>query len=337
MPTTPDQSGGAQPWMAPVTGKPYKQGERSVVRVGLSEVFTGEEGRDLGFVREAVPFLEEIGFDTLWLPEHVVWFENYESSYPYGQVGEAEILSERAEEGNMGVRGLYDSLIFHAAAAMLTQRMRLGTYVLIATLRNPVVLARQVSTLDHLSNGRLNLGVGIGWSQEEYRACQIDFSRRGSRLDDYLTAMRSLWSQKISDHQGNWISFSDVLAYPKPIQRPNPPVYVGGQSRRGIRRAAELGDGLMVYDLATEHVEQAIEVLEIECQQLGRPPEEVKVVVGRRNEGRDAKAYESDAKYIAECAALGVHEVVCSPRFPLVSWFDDMSRYASAIELLSTT
>ena len=332
-----NQSGGAQPWMAPLTGKTYAQGSHSSTRVGLSEVFTGEQGRDLGFIREAVPFLEELGFDTLWLPEHVVWFETYESSYPYGQVGEAEILSERAEDGNIGVRGLYDSLVFHAAAAMLTKRMRLGTYVLIATLRNPVVLARQITTLDHLSNGRLDLGIGIGWAREEYRACQVDFARRGPRLDDYLRAMQSLWAQEVSDHQGEWVNFTDVLAYPKPIQYPNPPIYIGGQSRRSICRAAELGDGLMVYDLAVAHVEQTLDTLQMECNQLGRPAKEVKMIIGRRNEGRDADAYESDAKYIGACAALGAHEVVCSPRFPLNSWFEDMGRYATAIGVSAGT
>lgn len=329
-----EASGGVQPWMSEISAREFPVGDRTSIRVGLSEVFTGEAGRDLGFVREAAPFVEQIGFDTLWMPEHVVWFSQYaKSSYPYGRAGEAEMLGRRRELGHGGVRGLYDTTVLYAAVAMLTERIRLGSYVVILPQRNPVVFARQVATLDHLSNGRVNVGVGIGWAREEYEALGVPYERRGERMDDSIRAMRSLWTQEVSEHRGEFTDFSDVLAYPKPIQDPHPPIYIAGQSRRGLRRVAELGNGMLMYDLHIFHVAEVLAELDSVCVRVGRDRSEIRPVVGRRNEDRTEESFASDAEFIAQCAGLGVSEVVCSPRFPRRDWFDDMERYARALGL----
>lgn len=305
------------------------------MRFGYSEIFSCEPDRDLAFLSDVVPFLDEAGFDTLWVPEHVVQFDEYTSEYPYGSPGRQGVTRTRPEEGNRGTLGYPDGLVLLAAAAQMSARLRFGTYVLILPERSPVVLARQLATLDHMTNGRFNLGVGVGWSQEEYEAIGVPFARRGARMDEYLDVLRELWTSDPTSFSGEFVDFPALRAYPKPKQSPHPPIYVGGQSKRGLRRAAEKGDGLLLYNLNLPDLEIALDEFDRQLERVGRKLENVDVVVGRRNEGRTVADWKRDSNYIDDVAALGVvNEIVFSPRFPgAEAWFEYMEGYVKELGL----
>jgi len=328
-------SGGELAWMRDYQAKNRSWEKRERVTLGISEVFFGENGRELGFVRESAQLIESIGYDYVWLPEHVVFFETFESKYPYGQTGAAEISRTRKEEGNTGTRGIMDGPIVAVAAAAVTTHLRFGTFIVILPQRNPVVFAREIATVDQLTQGRFDLGVGVGWLKEEYAACGVPFDNRGDRLDDYIGALRALWTQEVSSFESPTVSFQPLLAYPKPLQQPHPPILVGGQSLRGIDRAARLGDGLIVYDLDVDQIRKVIDVYDQRLARYGRKLADVRLVVGRRNEGRSVESYKSDQAFIAEVREIGgVTDIVCSPRFPNANYESNMREYAKYVTLV---
>lgn len=136
----------------------------------------------------------------------------------------------------------YDSLTTLAWMAGITERIQLGTTVTVLPLRNPLSTARVTANIDQFSGGRFIFGVGVGWSTKEYTALGIPFERRGAITDDYLAAIKKLWTATATSHDGEFVSFRDVRTGPNPSQRPHPPIWVGGSSPRAIRRAARLGD-----------------------------------------------------------------------------------------------
>lgn len=325
-------SGGELGWMRDYRPTNTRWEKRDRVTVGISEVFLGENGRQLSFVREAAQLIESIGYNYVWLPEHVVFFETFASKYPYGQTGAAEISRTRKEEGNTGTRGIMDGPIVAVAAAAVTTTLRFGTFIVILPQRNPVVFGREIATVDQLTGGRFDLGVGVGWLKEEYEACGVPFDNRGDRLDDYIGALRALWTQEVSAFESSTVSFKPLLAYPKPLQSPHPPILVGGQSLRGIDRAARLGDGLIVYDLDIDQIAKVIDVYDQRLARYGRKLSDVRLVVGRRNEGRTAEAWKSDQEFVAAVKELGgVTDIVCSPRFPNANYESNMREYAKYV------
>lgn len=325
-------SGGELDWMRSYEATKVSRPERDSIRIGISEVFFGERGRELAFVREAAVLIEKIGYDEVWLPEHVVWFQSYDSKYPYGETGAREIHQTRKEEGNPGARGLMDGAFVAVAAAAVTSTLRFGTFISILPQRNPVVYAREIASADHLTGGRLDLGIGVGWAREEYEACGVPFERRGDRMDEYMEAMKELWTAEVSSYSGEFVSFKPLLAYPKPLQAPHVPLLVGGNSLRGIARAAKLGDGLIVYDLAIEQLEKVLSVVDAELAKNGRSFDDFRIVTGRRNEGRTQESWDSDAEFIRDCKKLGVvSDVVCAPRFAIEGYAENMEAYARTI------
>lgn len=176
---------------------------------------------------------ETAGFDSLWTFEHVVVPLQYRSRYPYSPSGTAPGL----EKASMS-----DPLVWLAYVAAGTTTIGLGTGVLILPLRNPVVLAKEVASLDALSGGRVRLGVGVGWLEEEYQAVGVPFTRRGARVDDSVAAMRALWSSDDASHDSEFTSFSNVRARPRPAGG-TVHVAIGGHSETAARRAGRLGDG----------------------------------------------------------------------------------------------
>ena len=185
-------------------------------------------------------FAEEVGFDFVSFPEHVVLPVDYESRYPYQQY-----------EGGDFKRYPYDETAFPEPitaltfVAAVTERLELGTSVLILPQRNPVILAKQLATLDALSRGRVSLTAGIGWFREEFEAIGVPWERRGRRADEYIQALRTLWRDEISTFHGETVSFERIRCLPKPTRPEGPPIYVGGHSLAAARRAGRLGDGFM--------------------------------------------------------------------------------------------
>ena len=182
---------------------------------------------------------EERGFESIWVAEHVVLFDDYESQYPYSPDG-------RFPGG--GDTGLLEPLTALTYLAAVTDRIRLGTGICLVPQRNPVYTAKQVVDLDNLSGGRVDFGIGVGWLQEEFEALNTPFERRGKRTDEYLQVMQSLWTDEVSSFSGELYDLPTCRMYPKPVQSPHPPVHVGGESDAALRRAARFGQGWYTFN-----------------------------------------------------------------------------------------
>ena len=165
--------------------------------------------------------VEDRGFESIWVPEHVVLFDEHESVYPYSADGRLPGGPET---------GMLEPLTALTYLAAVTDRVRLGTGICLVPQRNPVYTAKQVTDLDNLSGGRVEFGIGIGWLREEFEALNVPFARRGARTDEYLAVMRSLWTEDVSAFAGEHYDLPACRMYPKPVQAPHPPILVGGES-----------------------------------------------------------------------------------------------------------
>jgi probable F420-dependent oxidoreductase len=164
---------------------------------------------------------EKLGYGSIWTTDHVLMASDQPE--PYGTILEAIV-----------------SLTYVAA---VTERIRLGTSVIVLPQREPVLVAKQAATLDVLSNGRLTIGVGAGWNEREFGFLGANFHDRGRRLDEYIRALRTLWSDSNPQLEGQFVRFGDVSFQPRPVQPGGPPIWLGGGSRAALRRAATLADG----------------------------------------------------------------------------------------------
>ena len=170
-----------------------------------------------------------------------------------------------------------DPLIALSFVAAATERIRLGTGVNILTQANPLYLAKQASSLDHLSGGRLTLGLGVGWLKEEFDALGVPFERRGERADEYLDAMRAAWSGRPVDHRGDFVDWSGFRMLPTPAQDGGVPIVVGGTSDAAIRRVVARGDGWYVIHRDLDHFDDNMTRLRAECDRQGRRVEELEL------------------------------------------------------------
>lgn len=177
---------------------------------------------------------EEAGFDSLWSVEHTVVPEGYQSTYPYAEGGRMP--------GKESEFVLPDPLIWMAYVAGATKTIKMGTAVLILPQHNPVLTAKQVGTIDHLSGGRAMLGIGVGWLKEEFDALGVPFEARGRRADEYVAAMRELWSSDSPTFHGEFVNFEKAHCLPQPVNK-SVPIIVGGDTKIAARRAGRLGDG----------------------------------------------------------------------------------------------
>lgn len=186
----------------------------------------------LGFIAKKA---EELGFDALLAGDHIIVPRDISSIYPYTEGGEFP---------GAGWGDWLEQIALLSYIAGQTTRIRLATSVLIVPYRNPLVSAKSLATLDILSKGRLVVGVGVGWMQEEFQALDAPpFEERGSVTDEYLRAFKVLWTEEEPRFEGKYLNFDNINFLPKPEQKPHPPIWVGGESRPAMRRAAELADG----------------------------------------------------------------------------------------------
>ncbi|MFV0257753.1 MAG: TIGR03619 family F420-dependent LLM class oxidoreductase, partial [Acidimicrobiales bacterium] len=173
--------------------------------------------------------IEAAGFSTVWVPEHVLFFPEYASTYPYADDG-------RVPGNPDGVLDPFSALTFIAAH---TTTLRLATGICLVPQRQPVYTARMVADLDYLSGGRVDLGVGVGWLEEEFDALGVDFSARGRLCDEYIGVMRAMWGPDPVCYEGDTVRIDNAQANPKPVQGPVR-VFIGGESGPALRRAARL-------------------------------------------------------------------------------------------------
>ena len=184
---------------------------------------------------------ESLGFDSVWVSDHIILPRKVDSFYPYAADG---VATFRPDED------YYDPLATLNFLAGCTQKIRLGTHVLILPYRNPVVTAKMLSTLDVLSGGRVILGAGVGWMEEEFQALGLDtYAQRGAVTDEYIQLFKELWTKDEPEFQGEHYQLSGMGFMPKPVQKPHPPIWIGGHTNPAIGRAAEYGDGWMPIGL----------------------------------------------------------------------------------------
>lgn len=213
---------------------------------------------------------EERGVARIWVGEHVVLFDQYASSYPYAADGRIPVPAET---------GLLEPLTTLSFLAAHTESVRLGTAMVLLPQRNPVYTAKEAATVDWLSNGRLDLGVGVGWLKEEFDACNVPFERRGARTDEYLDVLHALWCEHPSEFHGDFYDLPACSMFPKPVQRPHPPIHVGGESDAALRRAARHGQGWHTFNRPPEGLAEPLRRLDDLLAEAGRSRSHVQVTV----------------------------------------------------------
>jgi len=221
----------------------------------LDTVAEGAEARDIG---------------TIWVGEHVVLFGDYESRYPYAEDGRIP-----APPGS----GLLEPMITLTYLAARTTSVRLGTAMLLLPQRNPVYVAKEVSTLDWLSGGRVDLGIGVGWLKEEFDALNVAWERRGHRTDEYLEVLRTLWTDDTSSYRGELYDLPPCEMYPKPIQQPHPPLHVGGETQPALRRAARYSQGWHTFNRSPEQLAAGLAELDEHLEAAGRHRSDLRITV----------------------------------------------------------
>jgi probable F420-dependent oxidoreductase len=229
---------------------------------------------------------ERLGYDSVWAGEHVV--------VPSPRVAPSPMEPDEP---------ILDPFVALAHLAALTDRVRLGVGVVILPQRNPLVLAKQVASLDVLCGGRLVLGVGVGYLEPEMRAVGVPMEGRGSRADEYLAAMRALWEEPSPSYQGRHVQFEAIDAYPRPVQR-RLPVVVGGHTRAAHRRAARVGEGWYGFMVGLRAMAEQRELMRAALAEAGRErPLEVSVTPSRVLDRGVVEAY----------AELGVERLIVAP------------------------
>jgi probable F420-dependent oxidoreductase len=225
---------------------------------------------------------EELGYDSISMGDHILVPRNIQSTYPYTEGGEFPGGATGASMEQL------TALAFIAGA---TRTIKLVTSVMIVPHRNPLVAAKALATLDVLSKGRLVVGIGVGWMREEFEALDLPpFEERGAVTDEYIQAFKELWTSDNPTFEGKYCGFSNITFLPKPVQKPHPPIWVGGESRRAIRRAAWLCDAW--YPIGSnpqfpmgepEQLAEGMQRLATYAESAGRDPSEIEVVYRTHN------------------------------------------------------
>jgi probable F420-dependent oxidoreductase len=263
------------------------------MKVGLFALGIGTGARPESILKTAAE-AERRGLSTLWVGEHVVLFDRQDSKYPYSASGEFPLP---------GGADWLDPFITLTFAAAVTKTIRLATGICLVPEHNPVVLAKEVASLDRLSGGRFALGVGIGWSAEEFAALGIPFERRAQRTREYIEVMRLLWSVDVTSFHGEFVNFDAAMSFPKPVQGVKLPIIFGGESGPALKRTADIGNGWFGFNVGPEDAAPLADKLRAMLKANGRDPSEVEIIAcpyTKKITAGDLKKY----------AAAGVDELV---------------------------
>lgn len=267
------------------------------------------------YIRDTARMAEDLGFDSVWIPDHIVVpgavQERYGSVY-------------------------YDAIAVLGYLAGITSRVRLGTTVLVLPYRHPIVLAKQIASIDQLSDGRLIFGVGVGWAEVEFAVLKLPFAERGRRTDEALRLMQTLWTQDDPTFAGTYYAFSDILCQPQPVQKPLP-LWIGGHSQAALRRTAEFATGWHPIDIAPEKLREDFATLRQMSQAAqGTPPAlcpRYTVRIQERAADSQRRFMEGNAAQVIadllQVKALGAAHVVLSTQT------NDMAHFRWEIETLA--
>jgi probable F420-dependent oxidoreductase len=257
---------------------------------------------------------EALGFDSLWVGDHIVIPTTIRSRYPYNDTGEFPLPPDLP---------ILEPLTVLGYLAGVTQRVRLGPSVLVLPHRNPIVTAKMFATLDVLSRGRVIAGVGIGWMEEEISLLGAPFKRRGALSDEYLRVMRELWTNPNPQFAGEFCRFSGIKCEPKPVQNPLP-IWIGGHSARAMRRIVEFGDGWLAGPKSVAGFQEGVEMLKAAAARAGRDLKSIEIMVGPLYATSVAMFVEEMKKY----QDLGYSSFVA----PLPFWGTDLKGVLGVME-----
>jgi len=231
------------------------------MRIGMQPATSGPQATPAAITATA-ELADRLGFDSLQVTDHIVIPVSVESRYPYHPSGQMRVGPDA---------DYFEPLSLLGYLAGRTRRIRLGTSVLVAAYRNPVVTARQLASLDALCGGRLVLGVGVGWMEEEFAAVGAPpFADRGAVTDEVIEVFRSIWREQPASYSGRFFAFGPVGAMPKPAQPGGIPILVGGNTRPAIRRAARLGDGWQPLKISPDALSASLGYLREQAARHGR-------------------------------------------------------------------
>ena len=264
------------------------------------------------FHMDAAMAAEELGFESVWLPEHLIFTRSMTNSpHPGEDIPPVPPSSP-----------IFDAFAYLGFIAARTERVRLGTHVYNIGLRHPFTAARGAQTLDILSNGRFEFGIGASWLREEWDAAELPFDTRASRVDESIEICRRLWNEETISYHGEHFSFDEVVFEPKPVQPGGPPILIGGESKAALRRAARLGDGWIGMAHSLESAAVAIDTLRRLLADNGRSDDGFQFCLGGPVANRDdAKRWE----------ALGVTRMVISPWKRSPEAVESMHRFADSV------
>ena len=257
---------------------------------------------------------ERLGFESVWLPEHLTLTAQMSRS-PHPGEEHPPVPPDTP---------VFDAFAYLAYLAGRTERLRLGTHVYNIGLRHPFTTARGVQTVDLLSDGRFEFGIGASWLEEEWVAAQLDFATRGRRVDEAIGVCKRLWTEPRVDHAGEFFRFDGVLFEPKPVQQPWPPILVGGESPAALRRAATHGDGWIGIHHTFESAAVAITRLQQLLSDAGRDPATFQIVLGGGVESLDD---------VARWEAVGVTRLIVAPWSRSREAIDGMRRFAEVTRM----
>ena len=283
------------------------------MKVGLFALGIGTGARP-GAILKTAAEAERRGVSTLWVGEHVVLFDRQDSKYPYAAGGQFPLP---------GREDWLDPFITLTFAAAVTKTIRLATGICLVPEHNPVVLAKEVASLDRLAGGRFALGVGIGWSAEEFAGLGISFERRAQRTREYIEVMRLLWSVDEASFHGEFVNFDAAMSFPKPERRVKLPIIFGGESTPALKRTADMGSGWFGFNVGPADAAPLADKLRAMLKASGRDPSEVEINVCPYTK----KISPDDLKHYA---AAGVNELVMLSMPP-----EDESQIAEWIERLA--
>ncbi len=272
-------------------------------------------GIALGTVRpdrwaEVTEEADRLGFESVWLPEHLV-LPVASAGSPYAGAEHPPVPSDVP---------VHDAFAFLCFLAGRTSQIRFSTHVFNIGLRHPFATARAVTTLDIVSDGRAMFGVGASWLESEWEAVGLDFASRGRRVDEAIAVCQQLWTEPVIEHHGEFFDFGPVMFEPKPVQKPWPPIHMGGDGPAALRRAATVGDGWIPMNHAVDQIPADAARIAILREKAGRPgPVEITMGVG------------ADLDSLRQAAAAGVGRALVRPWTRGSETIDSLRRFADEV------
>ena len=258
---------------------------------------------------------DELGFESIWDGDHIVLPTGTTDQYPYTADGSFTRPS---------VAPFLDMMMVLAYVAACTRRIRIGSTVIILPYRDPIVQAKMFASLDVLTGGRVICGVGIGWLEKEFETLGVPYAERGPMSDEYLQIFKCLWTEADPEYHGRFRSFDGIKFYPKPVQKPHIPIWVGGHTKRAIRRTVAYGDAWHPTRQTPEYVAGLLPYLRQQAEAADRDPEEITISLKRSLHFTDLGIRQSadtqpTASFIGstqqvvddvrKCEGLGIHQV----------------------------